>query len=1351
MRHTGTDEAGARALGQQVKTAVKEAVMGQPEGEVSIPNILWNAQPPAAAPVAAAPVAEAAPTPAPTEGDAVQPEVEAQLDQPNARYYRSGATSPTDFDGLAAANAPIGVVAGLINQPMEDRIADYVHSGGHVFVDSGAFGAFMSGLRGRPASIDFDALMAQYRQLADRVAGHSQGGSLTVVAPDVVGDQTATAALQAQHAPGLNDLRRRGLDVIVPVQKGERPLGEQMIHASVTHAEAGHPAAFTFGIPFNAAAYSPEEVAAGVKQWTERFPYAADKLKIHLLGIGDQNRNYADALATIRAANPKVTISSDSNRFRAIFGTDRKGTVAVGQKKDARARNNMEDTETSDPTELTSVFYHGNLLDEFTTAELTQIVKALGTTPAALVNSTPEQRQAIVDAAGGDRVVDGLLFGIGHARRAAVESPGARKDTITEDATTGIKLEQPEEEAALQTEASSTEPHPTRLMGIPVTHVETFQDHDGVRAELYSSPTQRAVIRVIDHDSGEVVSLKSYPSLTHARQEFEDLRARITPPPLSIIEYEPDTEEAEPEPTIQGKVDTDAGTTGPAGPTEPDGTDRPMAVSETGAPQSERPAGGRPAPSDRAPGTTTDAGRPDAGPGAGDREPGPVSPDAGSVGGGRQVRADKVTDEGDEASLAPDLYTITDADAIGTGSPRERIARNFAAIRVLRTLEEEGRRATPDEQKILVKYVGWGGLSRIFEPWKNDPSDEDKDSRYWEQQHDALTTLLSREEYRLAANSTQNAHYTSPMVIHAMWQAVERLGVTSGAALEPSGGVGHFIGLSPDNLRKLTWALVEKDGITAGIAKALYPAAYTQHSPFEDATLPADHFTVAISNVPFGKIPITDAMWDGPAFMRQRIHNYFFGKALDYVAPGGLVAFVTSHGTMDAGDMQKAREYLATRADFLGAIRLPWTAFKRNANTEVVTDIIFLRRRRKGEEANHVAPWMIAETRAFPNKEGTPIDQSVNEYFLAHPEMVMGQHSSTGKQRARDQYNVVPPGESTGMQVAHWEANGAKQLADAISFLPKKVINIKPPKEALAAFTQAQAPVGSRPFELLIHEGRVAQVIDGRAEPLELTKADEARIRGLLPIRVALRDVYDKIAAEAPDADVKAAQKTLNTVYDAFVDKFGAISKAENFTPFREDPDLPLLLSLEDYDAETRDREEGIDFHDADQDRGPARHEGGHPATGADDCARRDRPDRRATHRGAARDESRGRHRRAGAGRIDSRHAQRVAAPGDLSLGECPREARGGPSRVAHDPGSRGPSWNPTVRRGRPAPHRCHPRGSPRAQDPRPPRRVVGPGRRGAAVCREHRGRRAELDRGLLSAGGQLEYRGEGQRPHLQV
>lgn len=650
-------------------------------------------------------------------------------------------------------------------------------------------------------------------------------------------------------------------------------------------------------------------------------------------------------------------------------------------------------------------------------------------------------------------------------------------------------------------------------------------------------------------------------------QEVRDLLADKKAP----VTEEPEPEAQELPEVTEGRKVEEAEDEGPSritGASTTEAPERPAPSGEGSAARPEREPGERPAAPKRGAGTGTHPARPEPGEGEGTGAGGSVPEHAGPVGGGRKVRAKSVARANTESSLSPDLYQITDADAIGSGSKRERVQRNMAAIRILRQLTAEDRLATVDERKALVRYVGWGGLPRIFEYWKNDPDDPDTDSQWWNEQGQALRELLTDEEFAAGRNSTQNAHYTSPVVIRAMWEAAKQLGVKGGSALEPAAGIGHFIGLAPDDLRSMAFATVEKDTISAAITKALYPGAYNQHAGFEDATLPDDHFTLAISNVPFGLIPITDRAWSGPAFVPRRIHNYFFGKALTKVAPGGLVAFITSHGTMDARDEtgQRVREYLGAKADFLGAIRLPFTAFKGNAGTEVVTDIIFLRRRFPEEKAAHVAPWLESKEIQLPAKNGDEIKQRSNEYFIDHPEMVLGTPASTGKMRGKAEHHT-DGGQHYNVEPLKGRELG-EQLSEAIKRLPMNAIDTTLSTESLESFVETQAPLGSRPFEYLMHDGQLAQNIDGRAVQVEMSKADEARVRGMLPIRTAVRDLYDLMAADAGDEEIEKAQKTLNTTYDKFVKVHGPISSSENFEAFHEDPDLPILLSLEDYDDE---------------------------------------------------------------------------------------------------------------------------------------------------------------------------------------
>jgi len=523
------------------------------------------------------------------------------------------------------------------------------------------------------------------------------------------------------------------------------------------------------------------------------------------------------------------------------------------------------------------------------------------------------------------------------------------------------------------------------------------------------------------------------------------------------------------------------------------------------------------------------AGRDDAGHGAG-TVPGRVgvSPKRGGRAGARKPRTAV------RAGKAGLDYTITAADHVGEGGPVAKTEANIAAIKTLKQIEAEGRKATAAEQAILVKYVGWGGLSNIF----------GRDS--YSANGKILKDILTDEEYASARASTPNAHYTSPEVVSAMYDAVARLGVKGGRVLEPAMGVGHFFGLMPKALAgNTTWAGVELDSITARIAQQLYQSAQIQATGFEKAALPPGFFRLLIGNPPFGNYPIHDPTFRGrPNALTGAIHNYFFAKALDLVEDGGIVAFITSHYTMDAKD-STVRTYLAGKARLLGAIRLPNTAFKANAGTEVVTDIIFLQ---KGGTSN-AKEW---------TGTGPLGDNPVNDYFLANPRMVLGRHAETGSMHSENEYTVEPTGDLT------------EQLAAAVKLLPKNVM--AEPKAPKTIETDPDefvpAPDYVKPFAFTEQDGKLMMREGARLVSMDkLPKETKRRIRGMMRVRTALRETMrTMLNVDATDAQIEAAQATLNTVYDKFVDSFGFLHEMGNFRAFGDDPDKPLLLSLEDWD-----------------------------------------------------------------------------------------------------------------------------------------------------------------------------------------
>ncbi|MEI8196078.1 MAG: class I SAM-dependent methyltransferase, partial [Phycisphaerae bacterium] len=423
-------------------------------------------------------------------------------------------------------------------------------------------------------------------------------------------------------------------------------------------------------------------------------------------------------------------------------------------------------------------------------------------------------------------------------------------------------------------------------------------------------------------------------------------------------------------------------------------------------------------------------------------------------------------------------YRITDADHVGVGSLKKKCQDNFAAIELLKRLEAEGRSPTAGEKRVLVRYVGWGGLPQVFDAWNDE----------WEDERKRLEELLMPDELESARATTLNAHYTAPVVIQAMYALLERLGFTHGRVLEPALGLGHFIGLMPDQMHgrsRITG--IEIDSLTARLAKLLYPDTDIRHQPFEESTLADGHFDVAIGNIPFGDYKPFDPRFKSWNFL---IHDYFFAAALAKVRPGGLILFITSKGTLDKRD-GALREYVAQQADLVGAIRLPNDAFKKNANTEVTTDIIILRKRLPGELPSGPA-WK--EIEEFTNSLDEPIP--VNEYYVAHPEMMCGEMRLEGRMYARSEPTLA----GNGAPLAH-------RLAEAIALLPRDVFRpqVRPVnRPTLDQTFPAPERIKPNAYTLVnerigIREGDHIHLLTG----LPLSRAQ--RIRGLIRVRDAVR------------------------------------------------------------------------------------------------------------------------------------------------------------------------------------------------------------------------------------------------------
>ena len=550
--------------------------------------------------------------------------------------------------------------------------------------------------------------------------------------------------------------------------------------------------------------------------------------------------------------------------------------------------------------------------------------------------------------------------------------------------------------------------------------------------------------------------------------------------------------------------------------------------------------------------------------------------------GGVDERHGGISEQPVASSSSPQNYRITEADRLGKGGAKQKARDNIKAIRILKQLSQESRPATTDEQAQLVKYVGWGAselANGVFPQKKYEPAsrryvDSYKDD--WKSIGEELRAALTDEEYNAAKASTINAHYTSEKIIKGMYAALERFGYTGkGKALEPGSGVGHFIGLLPDAFTAGTrFTTVEMDPISAGIAKALYPGHDVRQADFTKFKAPDNFFDIAIGNPPFADIEIVSD--HDYAEKKFKLHDYFFAKSIDKVRPGGLMVLVTSRYTMDKGN-DKARSYLAKRADLLGAIRLPQTAFKENAGTEVVTDVLFLRKRLEGERPAGQAWGRLEPVQAGDKKI------HVNEYFASHPEMVLGKHSTAGSMYGPGQYTVDPN-----------KGDIAEQFAQAVANLPENVYQ---------ADKSSPAPTDNQTIEAewspqsvkegafyLDDKGELRQKENGMGSPVVGMVKKKAVIKDFVRIRDAVRQVlYVQLKDEG---DLAVAQQELGDAYDAFVAAHGPINKTTevattnkatgkesvsyrypNFSHFKADPDAYLIAAIEKYDDSTHKAE----------------------------------------------------------------------------------------------------------------------------------------------------------------------------------
>ena len=474
-------------------------------------------------------------------------------------------------------------------------------------------------------------------------------------------------------------------------------------------------------------------------------------------------------------------------------------------------------------------------------------------------------------------------------------------------------------------------------------------------------------------------------------------------------------------------------------------------------------------------------------------------------------------------------------ESAGKGfAAKEKFRQNVEAIRTLEKIESENRIATPEEQEILAKYVGWGGLADAFDETKAN----------WASEYQELKSLLSAEEYDSARESTLNAHYTSSVIIKAIYDAMERMGFSKGNILEPAMGIGNFFGMLPENMQESRLYGVELDGITGRIARQLYPNADVKITGFEKTDYPNDFFDVAIGNVPFGQYKVADRAYDKHNFL---IHDYFFSKALDKVRPGGVVAFVTSKGTMDKKSPE-VRKYLAQRAELLGAIRLPNTAFKENAGTEVTSDILFLKKR---DRVIDIEPDWV---HLCENEDGI----AMNQYFADHPEMIMGKMEMVSGQFGMEATctpdTTIPLSKQLERAVSHIEGS-----IDEVEF---DELDDELAREAIPADPSVKN------YSYTIVDERVYYRENSIMKPVDVSETMEQRMKGMVQIRDCTQELIDYQLNEYPEDMIKSKQAELNELYDAFSKKYGLINSQTNKRAFNQDSSYCLLCSLEKLDDE---------------------------------------------------------------------------------------------------------------------------------------------------------------------------------------
>lgn len=500
----------------------------------------------------------------------------------------------------------------------------------------------------------------------------------------------------------------------------------------------------------------------------------------------------------------------------------------------------------------------------------------------------------------------------------------------------------------------------------------------------------------------------------------------------------------------------------------------------------------------------------------------------------KRLHTEPPAQEQESPALRARNFRIMD-NHLGEGGPKAKFRANMDAIHLLHELELDDRQATPEEQESLSRYVGWGSLPEAFDNTRSD----------WHEEYEELVAILSPQEYAAARASTLNAHYTSPTVIRAIYDAVEQMGFTSGNILEPSCGVGNFFGMLPDSMQTSRLYGVELDSISGRIAKQLYPEAHITVAGFE-TTDRRDFYDLAVGNVPFGNYQVNDRAYNKLGFS---IHNYFFAKSLDQVRPGGIIAFVTSRYTLDAQNPD-ARRYLAQRADLLGAIRLPNNAFKANAGTEVVSDILFLQKRDTP---------MITEpdwVHLGQTKDGF----AINSYFIEHPDMMLGIPASENTQYGRQDFTLTP---------IH-DADLSQQLHEAVGKIHGTFREATPPDlgEEEAILDSLPADPNVKNYSFTVVDGEVYYRQDARMVRPQLNAAARERIKGMVALRDCVHELMDLQLEDASDTAIAAQQERLNALYDAFTSRHGLLNSRSNAQAFTDDASYYLLCSLEVLDEE---------------------------------------------------------------------------------------------------------------------------------------------------------------------------------------